>query len=132
VEAGIIGSPEYLHNRTDGSINGWLDTFYGDVFNRPADDGGLASWASFAAGKSLGDVAEAIFSSGALPGLKGNEYRLDLVDAFYQHYLDRSSLNDPGASVWLGLLQAGTRYEEVVAEIVGDSHLTEFYDKTAR
>jgi hypothetical protein len=130
VEAGIIGSPEYLHHRTEASSSdGWLGAFYSDAFQRKADAAGLAAWAAFAAGKSVDDVALAIFTSGS-PGLPANEYRMDVVDAFYQQYLDRSAVPDPQSRGWMARLQAGARYEEIVAEIISDAHLTEFYNKT--
>jgi hypothetical protein len=131
VEAEIVGSPEYLHKRTDGRLDGWLVALYGDLFQRPLDGRSRSVWTVYAAGKSLAQVALAIMTAPALPGLPANQYRLDLVNGFYERYLDRSGKTDPGLLGWAGKLQQGVRYEEVVAEIVGDQILNEFYAKTA-
>jgi hypothetical protein len=95
------------------------------------DRRGRSGWKAYAAGKSRNQVALALMTSAALPGFPANEYRLDLVNAFYERYLDRSGKTDPGLLGWTARLQGGVRYEEVVAEIVGDQHGNEFYAKVA-
>jgi hypothetical protein len=131
VEAMILSSPEYLLERTNGTFAGWLTAVYGDLFHRPVDPVGLSRWTAYAVGKSLTQVALGIMTAPPLPGSRANEYRLDLVRAFYQRYLDRSGQGDQGARGWAVRLQAGVRYQVVVAEIIAEQIGNEFFDKVA-
>jgi hypothetical protein len=130
VEAGILGSPEYARKRSDGTTGGWLNAVYMDLFHRPVDGGGRAGWEAFAAGRSLGDVALAIMNAPASGSQPFNEYRQHVVDGFYQQFLDRSGLPDPGSVGWAMQLQQGRSYDDVAAAIIADV-LTEFFQKTA-
>jgi hypothetical protein len=41
LEANIVGSDEYFITRGGGTVNGYLQTLYQDVLNRPIDPIGL-------------------------------------------------------------------------------------------
>jgi hypothetical protein len=128
VEAGIVNSPEYIQDRTNGTFDSWLTAFYGDVLGRAPDADGRAGWDAYSVGKTDAEVALAIMTSAALPGASANEYRLDLVNSFYELLLTRTAVGDPAQATWASQLQAGVRYEEVVALIVADPNYNEFYD----
>jgi uncharacterized membrane protein len=129
VEAGIVGSPEYYQTRGGDSAAGWLNAVYQDLFQRSVDTAGQASWLGAASAGSLSAVALAILTAPVQGSAAGNEYRAHLVDSLYQQLLDRSSQGDAGAMHWLRQLQAGQRYEDVVAGIVGDPQEVEFFNK---
>jgi hypothetical protein len=111
VEAGIIGSDEYFSIRCGGSVQGWKDTMYSDVFGRAIDPTGDSHiQASLDVGVPRRGIAEAIFSSG--------EFRYDFINGLYETLLGRPA-EQAGINEWLGYIQAGHRDEEVIAGIVG-------------
>jgi uncharacterized membrane protein len=128
VEAGIVNSPEYIQDRTNGTFDSWLTAFYDDTVGQAPDASDRAAWDAYAVGKTDAEVALAIMTSAPPPGATANEYRLDLVNSFYEQLLDRTAVGDPGQATWASQLQAGVRYEEVVALIVADTNYNEFYD----
>ncbi len=65
-----------------------------------------------------------LLNAGTLPATviqdieQSPEYVNDLVAALYQHYLSRSSANDPAAQGWVTALENGATIEQVIAGIV--------------
>lgn len=95
------------------------NTFYSDALSRGADAGATAYWSAvFAAGASRAQIAEAIFTALPQPGQSANEYRLKLVDSYYEQFLNRSAAGDPASNPWAALLQNGLRDEAVIAAIM--------------
>jgi hypothetical protein len=115
----ITGSPEYfqVHGNTNDAF---LAALYQDALNRPIDPVGQAEFTQLLnTGTTRGQVAAVIFSS--------TEYHQDLVQSFYQRFLDRVG-EDSAVAGWVALLQKGTTDEQVIAGIEGSA---ESFVKTA-
>jgi hypothetical protein len=121
VAAAIVGSDEYFQVRGGGTLQGWEQAIYKDVFGRPIDMEGESgiNTAIGQQGFTREQVGEVLFTS--------VEYRYDLVQGFYQTFLGRAA-SQTEAVDWLLYLQpfapgeVGTeahRDEEIVAYIVG-------------
>jgi len=109
--AAIAGSQEYFSTRGGATNDGFLTALYLDTLNRVVDPGGRSFFdAELAAGLSRAQAAAQILSS--------VEYRQDLIEADYQHYLHRQA--DPtGLNILLSDLQQGVRDEDVISAIAG-------------
>jgi hypothetical protein len=111
VEASIIGSVEYFYVRGGGTDQGWENTMYNDVFNRPIDPTGKATIdTSLKKGETRLDIGRKVFAS--------DEFRFDFINGLYMRFLGRPA-EQAGINQWLGYMQAGHRDEEVIAGIVG-------------
>ena len=110
MEAIIAGSAEYYQTRGGSGTAGFLEALYQDSLDRGVDALGQASWTqALASGLSRTQVAELIFSS--------PEYKIDLVNNYYTHFLGRSA--DPtGLNGRVNGLLGGLRDEQVIAAIV--------------
>ena len=101
---------------------GFLDSLYQDVFQRSVDSSGRSTFGDQLAGHvSRKSVADQIFDS--------PEYSLDLVRSMYSRYLDRD-LDPVGRGHWPGLKNSGATDEQVLALILSEPFIHEFYDKT--
>lgn len=111
VQAGFLGSPEYLATRGGGTNDGFLNALYQDLLNRLPDDIGRASFTSLLdGGTSRDNVARIILSS--------LEYRRVLVESFYQRFLHRPA-DGGGLNSFVTSLGEGQTDEQVIANIVG-------------
>ncbi len=121
----LVSSAEYFQTRGGGSNDGFLDALYGDALGagRTIDPTGRAQVdAALAAGSiTRTQVAVAVFAS--------TEYRQDLVQGLYLHFLDRPA-DAPGLAGWVTGLRMGLTDEQVIAGIIGSPSM-EFYRKTA-
>jgi autotransporter-associated beta strand protein len=91
---------------------GYVAQVYRDLLNREADQGSLAAWSSYLDRGILNrvQVAASIESS--------TEYRSDVVDAFYVHYLHRHA--DPaGLNTFVNAMAFGMTDEQVAASLAG-------------
>jgi autotransporter-associated beta strand protein len=110
LQAQIAASPEYLQRRAGGNTNNYLATLFMDAFNRPLDQAGRAMFGGdFERSNVRRKVAERIFST--------NEYRQDLVQSYYQRFLNRSA-DSVGLNASVAALQNGVRGESLIAVIV--------------
>src|SRR5262249_3869410 len=119
----LAGSQEYFQIQGGGTNQGWEDALYQDALHRPIDSGTRTSIdAALDSGTSRTEIAAMVLSS--------EEYRGDLVDIFYMRFLDRTV--DPlGLRNNLDALNGGFTDEQVIAGIVGEPVLSEFFNKTA-
>jgi len=120
VISGIVGSGEF-YTDAGSTSNGFINSAYEDMLNRPADAGGLATWsAAISKGATRTQVADSIATS--------NEYRTDIVGGFYGNFLHRPA-DAGGLSFWVGQLGAGATDEQVASGIIGSAEF--FADATS-
>jgi streptogramin lyase len=113
VETALTGSAEYFRVQGGGTNDGFLDALYRDALNRTVDLSGRSSLdQALNHGVPLAQVGAAVIGS--------DEFRQDLVQSFYQRFLRRQG-ETAGLQGWTGVLRAGARDEQVIAEIVGSS-----------
>ncbi|MFI5382038.1 MAG: DUF4214 domain-containing protein [Tepidisphaerales bacterium] len=109
LQAILLGSPECLAIH-GGTNDGWLDGVYADLLGRPLSPNERAADDSLLATTTLAQFAAVLLSS--------TEYRTDLIDAIYVHYLHRHA--DPlGLNSFMAELNAGVPDETVIAQVVG-------------
>src|SRR5439155_3229415 len=109
LQAQIVASPEYLQRRAGGNTNNYLATLFMDAFNRPLDQAGRSMFGGdFDRSNARRNVAEQIFST--------NEYRQDLVQSYYQRYLNRGA-DSGGLSAAVAALKNGLSDESLIAVI---------------
>jgi hypothetical protein len=107
----ILGSPEYLQARTDGTATGFLEAIYQDVLGRAPDSAGREAWRGLlAAGASPGAVAQGITTS-----LESQTRR---VQGWYSQFLGRPA-EEAGLRFWVGQLAGPHSEERVLAAIAG-------------
>ncbi|HJT34036.1 MAG TPA: MBG domain-containing protein, partial [Pirellulales bacterium] len=109
LDAILVSSPEYfrLHG---GTLDGFADALFRDALNRPVDPAALSAMNSRAAqGATRAQMADVVFSS--------EEYRRDLVGAWYQRYLDRTA-DAAGLATYTAQLDAGAPAEHVIAALL--------------
>jgi hypothetical protein len=111
VTADIAGSPEYfqLHGSTNDAF---LTALYFDALGR---GGSVVEQASFLQELNSSTATRAQVAALVLSSM---EYRIDLVQSFYQADLGRAA--DPaGLAGWVSLLQMGVTDQAVQAGILG-------------
>jgi hypothetical protein len=110
--AQLAASPEFFA-RAGGSDASWISALYQAFLGRPTDEQGNSFWvAQLAAGKTRGDVANALATSGE--GLSQQ------VADDYLRYLDRTA--DPtGLSYWVQQLKLGATNEDLLTNFVASS-----------
>ncbi|HWB10108.1 MAG TPA: DUF4214 domain-containing protein [Pirellulales bacterium] len=115
----IVSSPEYfaLHG---GTNDGFLDALFADALGRAIDPGSRPVFNDLLAeGLSRATIADVVFTS--------EEYHRDLVESWFERYLDRPA--DPmGLADFTSELNAGTPDEHVVAVILASD---EYLAKTS-
>jgi FKBP-type peptidyl-prolyl cis-trans isomerase len=110
VQAGILGSTEFFQD-AGGTDGGFLVAVYQDVLNRALDSSGAATFGlELASGMSREAVAYQVLCS--------TEYRIDLVESYYSHFLHRGA-DLGGLESWVGQgLAAGMSDQDVIAGFV--------------
>jgi hypothetical protein len=120
LEAGFIGSPEYIQNH-GGSGRGWVVGMYHDLLGRTPSDAEVNTFlAALANGTTTTQVAYA-FAAG--PEREGIRVRGD-----YATFLGRSA-TDAEVSGWVNAFLTGVTNEDVVAGFVGSA---EYYNSAQR
>lgn len=120
LDAILVSSPEYFAARAGGDDDGFLDALFGDALHRTVDPGARSYFDDLLGhGASRAQIANIVFG--------GDEYRRDLVDDWFEHYLDRPS--DPASqTLFFNQLKAGLSDEQVIAQLLASD---EFYAKTS-
>jgi len=114
----LVGSTEYAQNAGGDANQIYVSQLYLDLLDRPADAGGLST---FAAALDSGTmvrqaVVEAILSS--------NEYRTNEVQHLYQAYLKRAA--DPGGlTTFVTILNGGGTNEQVATALAGSQEFSQ-------
>ncbi len=114
----MVSSPEFLAD-TGATNAGFLGALYEDALGRAIDASGSAIWGGLL---TQGDSRYTV----ALKILSSTEYYSDLVDSYFEQFLQRS--DDPGGlATFLNQLLSGVTDQEVIAAILGSQ---EFYAKS--
>jgi hypothetical protein len=111
LETQIVISPEYLQRRAGGNTSNFLATLFMDAFSRALDQAGRDQYGGedFSSADNRREVAERIFAS--------TEFRHDLVQSYYQRFLNRTA-DTGGLNAFTNALNKGARDEDVIAGIV--------------
>jgi hypothetical protein len=124
VAALLVGSKEYYQNRGGGTNDGFLDALYHDALSRAVDAGGRASFdQALAKGATPGQVAAAVFASA--------EYRKNLVDGYYQEFLQRPG-DTPGLRAWMSALTASVQDQIVLASFAASDEYFSLVSEPSR
>src|SRR5665213_2969478 len=121
LEAALVGSSEYqtlypTYHPQDNP-NDFLNAFFEDALGRPA----TATDRGNAQNQTPQQVAAAVFS--------GDEFRQQLLNAYYQEYLDHG-YTPSAANPLDGALPVGMSSEDEIANIIGNPNVHEFFNKT--
>jgi uncharacterized protein (TIGR03118 family) len=109
LEAVLIGSNEYLANRGNGTIDGFLSAAYQDILSRPSDSGTQFWKQALANGATRTGVA-----GGILVSLESDH---DEVQAMYRQLLGRTA-DQNGLAFFTNFLQQGGTNETAMAMII--------------
>jgi autotransporter-associated beta strand protein len=110
LQAQIVASPEYLQTRLGGNTDNFLSTLIMDTFNRPITQADMNMFGDdFGSVNDRVNVAEQVFAT--------TEYRQDLVESYYQRFLNRTA-DTGGLNAAVAALQNGVPDETVIAVIV--------------
>jgi hypothetical protein len=110
VIAGMISSPEFFQS-AGGTNTGWVTQLYQRLLNRTPDTQGLQYWVN------LLDQNQATQKQVVLGFVSSDEYYANLIDGFYQQYLQRA----PSAgemSLYLSQFRSGASQRSVQISIV--------------
>jgi len=110
VIAGMISSPEFFQS-AGGTNTGWVTQLYQRLLKRAPDTQGLQFWVG------LLDQHQATESQVVLGFLSSTEYYTNLVDGFFQQYLERAPSSAELAQ-YLSQLQAGASQRAIQIKIV--------------
>jgi hypothetical protein len=100
----------------------YVNTLYRKLLGRDADPTGLAADSGLLDAVPAGGNATAARSVVVNAITSSLEYRQDVVDRIFQHYLHRSAFGDPtGLTAFVNLLNAGGTQELVAAAVIGSS-----------
>ncbi|MCC6417524.1 MAG: proprotein convertase P-domain-containing protein [Gemmataceae bacterium] len=116
-KAQLMGSAEYYFGHGQGSDGGWLQAVFQDALGHPLNTEGFNFWAPQMATGSRFDVA-----LGILRAVEADQF---VVSQMYLNLL-RRPVDGTGLGYWGGLLQAGTREEELISSLVSSP---EYYNK---
>lgn len=109
MQAGFVASPEY-YALAGGDDAGWITRLYRHVLGRDPAQAEVSFWqARLAQGQSRYGVA--------IGFLYSSEHLTSVVDGYYGELLYRH-IDPVGASTWVGLIQHGSRDEQIIAAIV--------------
>jgi hypothetical protein len=100
-----------------------VTAFYQDLLNRAPDAGAAGFDVQLSRGVSAATVAYEIETS------PGNEYRMDVVQTYYQHFLHRTGSAAELAS-WSSALAAGISDETVEAAFLGSAEYFQLHGST--
>jgi uncharacterized repeat protein (TIGR01451 family) len=124
VGAGILGSVEYFRDRAASDANRFLDVLFQDLHRTPltgSDRSAALQALTTTAGRSSFTVA----------AQNSDEYRNALVSDIYRRFLHRET-DAVGLRNWPAALRQGVLTDQgVLASIIGDSTVSEFFNKTA-
>jgi hypothetical protein len=123
VQAGIIGSVEYF--ATAGKLYpglspdaAWVTALYNNILGRDPDQQGLDFWVNYIQTNSRQSVVLGFVTS--------PEYRLGLINDWFEQYLDRPA-DANSAQYWLGQMEQGATQDQIqVALLISD----EFVDNS--
>jgi hypothetical protein len=109
VQAGIIGSPEYYatagklypHLAADAA---WVTALYNNLLGRNPDAQGLDYWVNYIQSSTKQSVVLGFVTSA--------EYRLSLIDGWFEEYLGRS-IDAAGAQYWLSQMEQGATQDQL-------------------
>ncbi|HVX13124.1 MAG TPA: DUF4214 domain-containing protein [Pirellulales bacterium] len=115
VQAGIIGSAEFYANagKQYPSLSpdaAWVTALYQHLLNRDVDPSGLAYWVNYIQTNSRQSVVLGFVTS--------DEYRLDLINDWFQTYLGRSA-DTASSQALLQQMQNGLTQDQLLTMIVG-------------
>ena len=120
LDAILISSPEYFQAQGGGTNAGFAAALYRDALGRQIQPSESQTIVQFLAhGGTRAQVANIVLNS--------NEYRTDLVQSFYMHYLDRAA-DAAGLQGFVNGLGNGLTDETVIAIMIGSP---EYSNKTA-
>lgn len=109
IEAGFVASQEF-YERGGGTDRGWVTLLYRTVLDRAPSTAEVDWWAgAIGRGMNRGAVA--------LGFLYSTEHLVTVVDGYYVDLLHRH-IDPSGSATWVGLIQSGSRDEEIIAAIV--------------
>lgn len=112
IEAGFVASQEF-YERGGGTDRGWVTLLYRTVLDRAPSTAEVDWWAgAIGRGMNRGAVA--------LGFLYSTEHLVTVVDGYYVDLLHRH-IDPSGSATWVGLIQSGSRDEEIIAAIVSSS-----------
>jgi len=97
VAAALYGSDEYFQQF--GSVDGFVESLYQAILNRPSNATGLAYWSQVAAAPGQRPKVGAFFFDSI-------ESRRKRVTALYQRFLNRPT-SPSGREYWAGVLRSG-------------------------
>src|SRR5205807_322952 len=105
---GMVSSSEYYaeHGGTDDAF---IRGLYRDILGRSASLAEVESWQGGLGASSRPTVARAFVTS--------DEFRIALLDSFYQRYLNRH-IDPIGLSTWLRQMQRGATQEQMEAALL--------------
>jgi hypothetical protein len=120
LEAGFIGSPEYIANH-GGSHRAWVVGMYHDLLGRAPGEAEVGAWeAALAAGASPVQVAYGFAASAEREGLR--------VADNYLTYLGRAPSRSE-VDAWVAAFVRGVSSEDMVAGFVGS---TEYFNRPGK
>jgi len=109
VAAGTVDAA--LPQLTEDTTRAYIDRVYDDLFGRPVDPSGLATWTTLLmAGTPRRAVADAITSS--------DEFRTGLITNAYNLYLERDP-EPAGLQHWLTAMRQGLTIQQLEAGFLG-------------
>jgi Calx-beta domain/Bacterial Ig domain len=117
VIAQFVSVPSYYTGKGQNSTLGWLQAVYQDLLGRPLDAGGEAFFLPQLGG-SGGSYNAAALQNVALQIMDSSEYRLNLIDSYFQTYLNRPA-GATDRQYWLSQFQAGDTDEQEIEGIGG-------------
>jgi hypothetical protein len=126
VQAELLGSPEF-YALAGSTPSGFVDRLYHDVLGRPADSASSVFQTLVADGQQHDPQgAQTVRTYVAVLILGSAEYQTDLVNFFYEQFLNRAA--DPGGLAgFVGVLQKGGTDQAVIDAILTSS---EFFPNT--
>lgn len=120
IQAAFVASDEFWH-RNGATGAGWITGLYRTVLGRSPADVEVRWWLErLASGASRVDVARGFLYS--------TEHLTTVVDGYYVDLLGRH-IDPSGKATWVGLIQQGSRDEQIVAGILASE---EFAAKVKR
>lgn len=108
VRSSLIGSNEYLQSH-GGTVGGAVQGLYQDILTRNAAQSEVNYWVGVSSHASMTAIAQGFVTS--------DEYRLGLINGWYQQYLHRPT-DSGGATYWLNRMKQGLKQETLQSALV--------------
>jgi Calx-beta domain len=115
VIAQFVSSQNYYTGKGQNSNLGWLQAAYQDILGRPLDSSGQAFYLPQL---GSGGYNQSALQNVAMQLLTTTEYRTDLINSYFETYLNRPT-NATDQQFWLSQFQAGDTDEQVITGIGG-------------